>query len=163
MSKKKNEAPFDYLKSIITTNIPNHNLFYSLKEIKTTITNTLQNNNKEKRKELKKNLKQFTYDEANKINIIVEQTLIQILNTGTEEYFMQQLYKFPLTGLKIEVYLSQKLTQGIIVLETKNTIHIVTSEHKTKQFYKRNSIFIILINLNRYLIIGSNLKLNRFS
>ena len=40
MSKKKNEAPFDYLKSIITANIPDYNLFYSFKQIKTAITNT---------------------------------------------------------------------------------------------------------------------------
>ena len=163
MSKKKNEAPFDYLKSIITANIPDYDLFYSFKQIKTAITNTSSNNSKEKRKELKKNLKKLTYDEVSRINIIAEQTLMQILNTGTEEYFMQQLYKFPLTGLKIEIYLNQKLIQGIIALETKNIIYIVTSEYKTKQFYKKNLVFVILINLNRYLIIGNNLKLNRFN
>ena len=108
-------------------------------------------------KKNEKNLKKI------RINIIAEQTLMQILNTGTEEYFMQQLYKFPLTGLKIEIYLNQKLIQGIIALETKNIIYIVTSEYKTKQFYKKNLVFVILINLNRYLIMGNNLKLNRFN
>ncbi|ORD94071.1 hypothetical protein ECANGB1_1155 [Enterospora canceri] len=147
---------YDRLLSKIKKNVPTSDLYYTT----TTITSALKQ--KKKRKELKYEITTSKYADYLNLNRKTREYFNSVLKQGSNDYFMDQLSKTCLNGLIIEVKLTGKVTEGIIIHEGRNTVYFVTKMNKVKEFNKKNKNFIVKIENRRYLMIGSNLKHNRF-
>ena len=144
---------FDRIAKEIKNNKPTEELYFSFKDA--------MNDNKQMRKELKSEIKRYKYKEILIIREKVEKECYLSMKNTTDEYFMEQLYKKPLVGFKINVMFGDNEMDGCIIHESKNMIYFVTENDDVKMFNKQNKNFIICLYDKKYLVIGEYLKIGR--
>lgn len=147
---------FEHIIKEIKNNKPEHELIYSFKNKEEECCNS-----KKKRKIFNEEIKNVRYEDMLGANKEAESFCGKLMENSTEEYFLTQLYKIPLVGLKITINFSGKIRKGIIIHESSTTIYFVMQNNKIKQFIKKRTFFKLTICTKNYLVYAENLKYSR--